>query len=175
MWTDATNPLILADPLGLAPYGKVDLNDPNSEMAQVSMAARMDPNHTQIQSDQNVAVYRIGEPPNHTYIAAANDPRGLHSEEILNAHIADPASGIDPAKVTGVYSERVPCVQTSSTGTQHNCAASLNQYPNLGNDIQWSLDPDRPNLGIQNAAAIQKAMANYPGPAPGLPGFTWVR
>lgn len=165
------NPLALADPLGLATYGMCDLNDPNEEIAQVSMAARMQHGVT---PGQNVAVYRIGQPPNHSYLAAANDPGGLHSEEILNNYIDDPANGLSRGDVTGIYSEREPCVQPASAAVQHNCAATLRNYPNAQNDIQFSLSQDYGNMARKNAASIAYAMGTYPGVPSGLPGYTWV-
>lgn len=165
------NPLALADPLGLLTYGMCDLNDPNEEIAQVSMAARMQHG---VSPGQNVAVYRIGEPPNHSYLAAANDPGGLHSEEILNNYIDDPANSLSRDDVTAIYSEREPCVQPASAAVQHNCAATLRNYPNAQNDIQFSLSQDYGNMARKNAASIAYAMGTYPGVPSGLPGYTWV-
>lgn len=122
-----------------------------------------------LKPNQNVAVYRIGNGPGARYLAAANDPGGLHSEEILNDYIKNPANGIDPEDVTGVYSERVPC-----TTSPHNCAATLSQYPNAKSDLSWSLDPDGIRNGAKNAGALSRVMGAYPGPADGLPNFGWV-
>ncbi|MGW7288760.1 nucleic acid/nucleotide deaminase domain-containing protein [Streptomyces sp. NPDC054847] len=130
------------------------------------MNARMT---NKVKPSQNVAVYQVGSGSNSRFLAAANDPGGLHSEEILNRYIADPANGISADDVLGVYSERVPCVTDP-----HNCSASLSQYKNLGGNISWSLNPDGIRNGRKNAGAIARAMGSFRGAAADLPGFEWI-
>ncbi|MBR7837452.1 hypothetical protein KDL01_29505 [Actinospica durhamensis] len=157
-------PVLVHNTNGCGPV--VGLNDPSSEISQVSMSARM---ANGVKPTQNVAVYRVGEGDGARYLAAANDPGGLHSEEILNNFIKDPANGISPDDVTGVYSERVPCMTDP-----HNCASSLSQYGNAQDDISWSLNPDGIRNGAKNAGAIARAMGSYSGPPDGLPDFEWI-
>jgi RHS repeat-associated protein len=137
------------------------INDPSSEISQVSMAARMEHG---VSPSRNIAVYRVGEGENAHYLAAGNNPGGLHSEEILNNYVNNAGNGISPRDVTGVYSERLPCVSDP-----HNCAASLTQYPNAQADISWSL-----SAGARSAAAIARSMGEYGGPRAGLPRATWI-
>ncbi|WP_258308210.1 DNRLRE domain-containing protein [Streptomyces sp. NWU339] len=155
-----TNPVLVHN------SGPVPLNCQSSQLAQISMNARMT---NRVQASQNVAVYQVGSGSNARFLAAANDPGGLHSEEILNRYIADPANGISADDIVGVYSERVPC------GTEpHNCSATLNQYKNLGGNISWSLNPDGIRNGRKNAGAIARAMGSFRGAAADLPGFDWI-
>ena len=166
------NPLVLADPLGLATYGMVPLNDPSSEMAQVAMAARM---QNGVSAGNNVAVYRIGDEPNHVYLAASSEGGGgLHSEEVLNNYLAN--NGISPDKVTAVYSERVPCVTDPDAKVQHNCAQIVAGYPNAQDNISFSLSSDQLGRKVvsDNKSKIRYAMANYSGVPSGLPGYTWA-
>ena len=80
--------------------------------------------------------------------AGPNEPNGLHSEEKINDYIEN--SGIDPDSVTRIYSERVPC---STPG--HNCAVSLNAYPNAR--LSWSLS----GSSRENFAALARFMAGW--------------
>lgn len=134
-------------------------------MAQVAMKARM---VNGIAAGQNVAVYRIGSGDNARYIAAANVPRGKHSEEILDAYIDDPRNGISWEDVTAIYSERAPC-----TADPHYCAIGIARYTKAQHDITFSLNPDGVRTGGANAAAIGKAMGDYSSPLH-LPDFEWV-
>ncbi|WP_407700254.1 nucleic acid/nucleotide deaminase domain-containing protein [Streptomyces beihaiensis] len=118
-----------------------------------------------VKPGQNVAVYRIGSGGDSRFLAAANDPGGLHSEEILDNYLD--ANGISPDDVTEIYSERVPC-----TTDPHNCSARMGRYGNA--DISWTLNPDGINNGAKNAGAIARAMGSYRGAPPGLPGFEWI-
>jgi hypothetical protein len=143
--------------------GVVPLNCPASELAQISMAARME---NGVAAGQNVAVYRIGSGADARYLAAANVPKGKHSEEVLDAYLNK--NGISPDDVTGIYSERQPC-----TDLKHMCAVRVGRYKNAANDIGWSLNPDGPGWSGFNKAKIREAMDGY-SPASGLPTFEWI-
>ncbi|MFE2064035.1 nucleic acid/nucleotide deaminase domain-containing protein [Streptomyces sp. NPDC059467] len=142
--------------------GVCTLNDPSSETSQVAMNARM---VNRVKPGQNVAVYRIGSGEDSRFLAAANDPGGLHSEEILDNYLD--ASGISPDDVTEIYSERVPC-----STDPHNCSARMGRYGNA--DVSWTLNPDGINNGAKNAGAIARVMGSYRGVPPGLPEFEWI-
>jgi hypothetical protein len=141
------------------------LNDPSSEISQVSMRARME---NGISRFRNVAAYRIGEGENARYLAAASDAKsGLHSEEILNNFI-DSTDGLSRDDVTGIYSERMPC-------TSHTCMDSMSTFKNAQSDISYSLSPDLDSQAMrQNASKIGSAMGEYQGPAAGLPRAEWI-
>ncbi|MDG4864993.1 nucleic acid/nucleotide deaminase domain-containing protein [Streptomyces sp. T-3] len=151
--------------------GRIGLNDPGNTLSQLSMRLRMEHN---LPSTRNIAVYRIGEGPNARYIAAPNEGnRGLHSEQVLDKYLKD--NNISPDEVTGVYSERQPCISGAE------CAGIVGRYPNAQNDISWSLEPDvgisgKKNLA-RNAGKIGEARGNYQGPSGDLPGdgdVTWL-
>ncbi|WP_327355962.1 nucleic acid/nucleotide deaminase domain-containing protein [Streptomyces sp. NBC_01304] len=151
--------------------GRINLNDSGNTLSQLSMRLRMEHN---LPSTRNIAVYRIGEGPDARYIAAPNEGnRGLHSEQVLDQYLKD--NGISPDEVTGVYSERQPCISGAE------CARIVGRYPNAQNDISWSLEPDvgisgKKNLA-RNAGRIGEARGNYQGPSGDLPGdgdVTWL-
>jgi len=145
------------------------VDDPSSEISQVFMRARM---YEKVNRCRNVAVYRIGSGDNARYLAAASDAAlGLHSEEVLNNYIDDPANGISRADVTAVYSERMPRMTE-----QHMCMDAITRdFPNAQRDISYSLSPDLDAFAkADNASKIGYAMGMYQGSPEGLPGYQWI-
>ncbi|HEX7309408.1 RHS repeat-associated core domain-containing protein [Lentzea sp.] len=140
----AGNPLLFIDPFGLAVCGRqgpVHLGE--TDLSKMAYEHRINEG---VGSHQNVAVYEYDTPNGKQYLVQANDPGGLHSEQIMQAELQ--ARGIHPDQVTRVYSERVPC---SSAG--HDCAGIVGQYKNAA--ITWSLS----GTSRENWSAINRWMS----------------
>jgi RHS repeat-associated protein len=124
----AGNPLLFIDPYGLAVCGRqgpVQLGE--TDLSRMAYEHRLNEG---VGSHQNVAVYEYDTPTGKQYLIQANDPGGLHSEQIMQAELQ--ARGIHPDQVTRIYSERVPC-----STPRHECAGIVGQYKNAA--ITWSL------------------------------------
>ena len=145
----APNALLWSDPLGLhstpVPYGGTDL----SEMAQLH---RLDHGIT---GGQNVAVFEYLDDngmPN--YISQASGD-GLHAERRIAAHLDQ--MGIDPSRVTRVYTELAPCPETP--GMQY-CGRMLDsRYPNaqVTHSFEYGLDRASRRRGVRDLkAAVRK-------------------
>ncbi|MFD7163660.1 polymorphic toxin-type HINT domain-containing protein [Streptomyces violascens] len=105
---------------GLIPLG-------GSDLAQMAKEYRM---KKSVSPGENVAVfeYETGSGPG--YLTTKNTAGGQHSEESIDDYIKK--AGIDPASVTRIYSERVPCSQSP-----HYCAVVVGKYPKA--QISFSL------------------------------------
>lgn len=105
---------------GLIPLG-------GSDLAQMAKEYRM---KKSVSPGENVAVfeYETGSGPG--YLTTKNTAGGQHSEEAIDDYIKK--AGIDPASVTRIYSERVPCSQSP-----HYCAVVVGKYPKA--QISFSL------------------------------------
>ena len=140
----AGNPLLFIDPYGLAVCGRqgpVRLGE--TDLSKMAYEHRLSEG---VGSHQNVAVYEYETPTGKQYLVQANDPGGLHSEQIMQAELQ--ARGIKPDQVTRIYSERVPCSMPN-----HDCAGVVGQYKNAA--ITWSLDGTR----RENWSAINRWMS----------------
>lgn len=140
----AGNPLLFIDPFGLAVCGRqgtVRLGE--TDLSKMAYEHRLNEG---VGSHQNVAVYEYDTPTGKQYLVQANDPGGLHSEQIMQAELQ--ARGVHPDQVTRIYSERVPC-----STPKHECAGIVGQYKNAA--ITWSLNGT--NRG-ENWSAINRWM-----------------
>ena len=132
-------------------------------MAQVAMDHRM---RNGVDPGRNVAVFRVGGGEDAHYFVSANEPGGLHSEEILHNHFVE--NGIDPKSVSGIYTERAPCIG------QHVCASLVGQYGNA--EQQFSLNSDFGGTKVRNynRGRIGSAMGSYTGPSSAMPDISQI-
>jgi RHS repeat-associated protein len=146
----ANNAIRWVDPLGLhstpVPYGGDDL----SQMAQIY---RMD---NGITGGRNVAVFEYldgnGMP---NYITAASG-NGLHAERVIANQIR--AAGIDPNRVTRVYTELAPC--PGIRGMQY-CGQMLgSNFPSatVTHSFEYGADRTSRRQGVKSLKAAVKRL-----------------
>jgi hypothetical protein len=122
---------------GPVSYGGTDLS-------QLAFDHRM---QNRVLPGQNVAVFELD---NGELISTANIPGGDHSEEIIDKYLRD--RGVDPDRVTRVYSERSPC-----SSERHACAGRVGRYRNA--KVTWTFT-DGMYDSAKTRAAISRAMGN---------------
>ncbi|MDQ1630604.1 MAG: hypothetical protein QOC80_576 [Frankiaceae bacterium] len=115
----------------------------DAELASIAFDHRM---ANKVHPGQNVSVFELdsGE-----VISASNIPRGDHAEEVIDTYLRD--RGIDPDKVTRVYSERSPC-----STLKHACAGKVGRYRNA--KVTWSFTD-----GVYDSDATKVALSTAMG------------
>ncbi|GAA3356609.1 polymorphic toxin-type HINT domain-containing protein [Saccharopolyspora gregorii] len=112
-----------------------------SDLAQMAKRHRAE---NSVSPGSNIAVFEYETGAGPGYLTTKNRP-GRHSEGIIDDYIRK--SGIDPASVTRIYSERVPC---SMRG--FDCAIVVGKYPRA--EVSFSLSGTR----RQNFADLERFM-----------------